>query len=378
MIGQHIYPPTNWTAGASRPAVPGVYGHRFKIRLVAVCLGVVFFGLMGPAAAQDGNLALQLQRIRRDLSDLQAYVYSGKVPERPAVPDAMPAPSGESASAARLQVQIQNLETQMRELTGRVEEVEFKVSTLKDRLEKMIADVDQRFRDLETAVAGKQTSAPPAGGTAVAGAPQDTPKTAETPGTQPITSVGQPGTPAAGQKLEPGQQVLGTLSRKGAKAVKPPIETPPDAASGKPPTPSGPPGSQIAAATEGTPQQQYEQAFTLLQRREYDKAADAFKTFVDGNPENPLASNALYWLGETYYFQKNYADAARVFLDGFKRYPKGNKAPDNLFKLGKALAAIEEKQPACAAWSKLLKTFPNANKRLLGNARSERTRVGCS
>ena len=378
MIGQYIYPPTDWTARASRPLVPGFCGVRFRSKLAVACLGVVLFGLMGPAAAQDGNLAFQLQRIRRDLSDLQAYIYSGKVPERPAVPSAMPAPGGDGASAARLQVQIQNLEMQMRELTGRVEEVEFKVSTLKDRLEKMIADVDQRFLDLETAVAGKQTSAPPAGGAAVAGAPQDTPKTAETPGTRPITSVGQPWTPADGQKLEPGQQVLGTLSRKGAAAVKPPIETLPDAAGGKPPAPSGPPGSQIAAATEGTPQRQYERAFALLQRREYDKAANAFKVFADGNPGNPLASNALYWLGETYYFQKNYADAARVFLDGFKRYPKGNKAPDNLFKLGKALAAIDEKQPACAAWSKLLKTFPNTNERLLGNARGERARVGCS
>lgn len=343
----------------------------FARRVLPGALAVFLAILTGPAAAQDSELALQLQRIRRDLSDLQAYVYSGKAPKRDPIDGAAPSASGDSPSVSRMQVQMQNLEGQMRELTGRVEEVEFGINSIKDRLEKLIADVDQRFRALETGAGGQKSGSLPSGtaqATAAAGASK---AGAPVPGSRPITGVGPGGQAASGKPLEPGQQVLGTLSRSGgATVVKPPVKSMPDA----------PAGSQIASAGSAseTPRQQYDRAFNLLQRRDYAGAATAFKGFVDGNPESPLASNALYWLGETHYFRKDYAEAARVFLDGYKKYPKGNKAPDNLFKLGKSLSGINEKKSACAAWKKLLKSFPKSSKRLLANAKSEMKRTGCS
>ncbi|MCG8545371.1 MAG: tol-pal system protein YbgF [Alphaproteobacteria bacterium] len=326
--------------------------------------------LAGPVAAQDSELALQLQRIRRDLSDLQAFVYSGKAPQREGGETAALPPSGGSDSVSRLQVQVQNIETQIRDLTGRIEEIEFGVSSIKDRVEKLIADVDVRLQALESGGAGAQPS-----GTAPTSGSQSRTRGGENLGVaagggQPITGVGAA---PSREGLQPGQEVLGTMSPSGAKIVKPPLKSVPEA-----PSVAGQPGSQVAALAPSGPREQYNQAFGLLQQREYGKAAMAFDAFVEDNPESPLASNALYWLGETHYFQKDYAEAARVFLDGYKRYPKGNKAPDSLLKLGKSLAAINEKKPACAALKKLVKSFPKANKRLLSNARSELSRLGCS
>lgn len=355
---------------------------RLVDRVVPAVLATIFTILAGPAAAQDSDLALTMQRLRRDLSDLQAYVYSGKAPKRDPIEGAATSPAGEAQSMSRMQVQMQNLEGQMRELTGRVEEIEFGVSSIKGRLDKLIADVDQRFRDLESGAPGLKSGSLPAGSKrTAAGVPKAKPKPrSDASGSTPITGVGPGGQQAAGHPLEPGQQVLGTMSRSGAKVVKPTAKSAPDPSprGGKPA--SAPPGSQIASAANSaeTPRQQYDRAFGLLQRRDYENAATAFQDFVDGNPDSPLASNSLYWLGETHYFRKDYAGAARVFLDGYKRYPKGNKAPDNLFKLGKSLAAIDEKKPACAAWKKLLKSFPKGSRRLLGNARSEMSRNGCS
>ncbi len=349
-----------------RNRFPGI-ARRFLPGALAVFMAI----LAGPAAAQDSELALQLQRMRRDLSDLQAYVYSGKAPKRDPIEGAAPSAGGDSASVSRMQVQIQNLQSQMRDLTGRVEEVEFGVNSIKDRLEKLISDVDQRFRALENGAGGQKSGSLPSGSTQATAAAGSGQAGSSAKGIKPITGVGPGGRTASGKPLQPGQQVLGTLSRSGgATVVKPPVKSMPDA----------PAGSQIASAGNAseTPRQQYDRAFGLLQRRDFAAAAAAFKGFVDGNPDSPLASNALYWLGETHYFRNDYAEAARVFLDGYKKYPKGNKAPDSLFKLGKSLSGINEKKPACAAWKKLVKSFPKANKRLLANAKSEMKTSGCS
>ena len=128
----------------------------------------------------------------------------------------------------------------------------------------------------------------------------------------------------------------------------------------------------------GTPKEQYDYAFSLLTQRDVVNAEAAFSAFVATHPNHRLAGNALYWLGETHYVRKNYAEAARVFLDSYRRYPKGNKAPDNLFKLGKSLGAVGEKDSACAAFKKLKEAYPTANARILSNSRSEMGKLKCS
>jgi len=363
MIGQHILEDGLRTVRRFRLTV---LARAASPRVAATALAAAFLFLNGPAAAQDSaELAQQLQRVRRDLSDLQAYIYSGKAPSREAIAEVQ---SGSSDSAARLQVQVQDLESQIRTLTGRIEEIEYGLNRVTERVEKLVADIDVRFQALEArggtapAAGGQRSEAQPpiAAGTQVA-------STAEQPRSQ------APRKPAA-EGLDVGQQVLGTMSQSGsAQVVKPPLKSLPEGADGRAAT-----GGEKVASAAATPREKYDAAFSYLQKREYDKAAGAFDNFVKENPESPLSSNALYWLGETHYYRKDYAEAARVFLDGYKRYPKGNKAPDNLYKLGKSLAGINEKQPACAAWNKLLKSYPTANKRLLGNAKSEMSKLGCS
>jgi len=372
MIGQHILEDTRRTV---RQPCLTVLARAAPPRIAAAALAAFFIFLGGPAAAQDSELASQLQRVRRELSDLQAYIYSGKAPSREAIAD-LQAESAPSGSTARLQVQIQNLESQIRTLTGRIEEIEYGISRVTDRVEKLVADVDIRFQALES---GNRPGGGASGGPAGTAPRSD--QRSSVRGTQVASATGQPAASSASatsaKGLDVGQQVLGTMSQSGgAQAVKPPLETLPEEANGRVSPPSA--GGAEVASKASSPRERYDAAFEYLQQREYDKAASAFDEFVKENPESPLSSNALYWLGETHYFRKDYAEAARVFLDGYKRYPKGNKAPDNLFKLGKSLAAINENQPACAALNKLLKSYPTANKRLLGNAKSEMSKLNCS
>jgi len=303
---------------------------------------VLALGLLVPAvaSAQEAGLAIELQRIRRDLSDLQRYVYSGKKPPRGALP------SGDLGGEAvsRMQVQIQGLEAQIRELTGRVEKAEFGVTSLKERLDRMANDFEARFQALEQ---GRSA------GAAVAPQP-DAP--------QP-SGQGIPTGQRSGQ-LKPGQLILGTVPRSSG---------------GEPPKPAAAPApAAVSAAKPSTPRGQYDLAFEQLRKGAYENAAASFSKFVKDHPKHALASNAMFWNGETYYVRKNYAEAARVFLDGYKRYPKGNKAPDSLYKLGRSLALINEKDSACATLRKMLKTFPNASSSLKKNAQRELTKLKCS
>ena len=110
----------------------------------------------------------------------------------------------------------------------------------------------------------------------------------------------------------------------------------------------------------GSASEQYNTAFGLLKQADYPAAEEALRTFVQQHPNDPLAGNAQYWLGETYFARGKYADAASAFAEGYKRYPKGPKAADDLLKLGMSLGRANQKQNACVALIQLDHDFPHA------------------
>ena len=82
--------------------------------------------------------------------------------------------------------------------------------------------------------------------------------------------------------------------------------------------------------------------------------------FVQRYPNDPLAGNAQYWLGETYYVRKDYENAATAFAEGYQKYPESGKAADNLLKLGMSLGNLGKKSEACSAFARLDRDFPTA------------------
>ena len=67
-----------------------------------------------------------------------------------------------------------------------------------------------------------------------------------------------------------------------------------------------------------------------------------------------------FWLGETFYAQGDYRQAAKNFLAGYKNYPKSRRAPDSLLKLGISLNKLGQTQQACASFGALGGQYPNA------------------
>ena len=125
------------------------------------------------------------------------------------------------------------------------------------------------------------------------------------------------------------------------------------------------------------PSEIYKYAYDMLVRENYTEAESSFKAFIGEHPDDPLASNAYYWLGETYYVQKNYQLAAVSFAKGFQRFPRGNKALDQLFKLALTFLSLGKNEDACATFSKLEAEFPDAPKIISNRAKVHIQRAKC-
>ncbi|MFZ1414605.1 MAG: tol-pal system protein YbgF, partial [Defluviicoccus sp.] len=127
-----------------------------------------------------------------------------------------------------------------------------------------------------------------------------------------------------------------------------------------------------------TPREVYAGAFAQLQREKYPEAETGFQQFLKRYPDDPLAENANYWLGESYYAQGDYARAATTFLEGYEKHKKGAKASDTLLKLAMSLGRLNKKPEACATLQELGRAFPGAPSAIKTKAGDERRRLGCS
>ncbi len=326
-----------------------------RVWIAAICAAALLGGAtLQPVAAQ--SVDDQIERLQRELSDLQRQVYGGETPPAGAASGGGLAPT----QAARIELRLNQFEAQLRDLTGRVEDMQFQSDSVASRLDRLVADVDLRLQQLEQ-------GAPP-----------------------PLAATGDPGNLSTSQQgLVPDSpvaasspaapQTLGTIAETDLQnfqrqqdnvAASPPAAT---AAA-----PSGPAAGQaVAALPAGTPREQYDQAFALLRQANYQGAEQALSTFLTQHPNDPLAGNAKYWLGETYYVRGDYQSAAVTFAEGFEAYPNNPKAPDNLLKLGMSLASLGSKDDACGTFEVLQQRYADASATIIQRSRQESQRIGC-
>ena len=116
----------------------------------------------------------------------------------------------------------------------------------------------------------------------------------------------------------------------------------------------------------------------FLKVGDYSTAERAFREFVVTNPEHELAGNAQYWYAETFRIRQLYTDAASAYLEGYQKYPKSEKAPINLLKLGVSMVQIGEKEQGCKMIEGVEKQYPKANQSVLQKAKYESKKFECS
>ncbi len=293
-------------------------------------------------------------------------------PVSPAAPAAMPDPAslqreidgardllrfaqatpGGSDRLAGFEARLQRLEEELRRLTGRLEELEY------------------RQRRLERALTAAPSTPPTAGAgeaegrAGVAGDASPAPRAVA----EPLAAPGRGEGPAA-PLPEPDAAarrgyVLGTLP---ADALREPPASPAE-------------GAAAATAPAGaSPEERYEAALALLESGDFDAAEKAFSRFLEDFPDHPKAASAAFWLGETFFFRQDYATAASVYARNYRTYgPEAPRAPDTLLKLGMALAAIGDRERACQTFAELERRYPRAPAPVRQALERERTAVGCS
>jgi tol-pal system protein YbgF len=127
----------------------------------------------------------------------------------------------------------------------------------------------------------------------------------------------------------------------------------------------------------GPPEALYESSFALLRESKYDRAESGFRDFLAQYPDHPLASNAQYWLGETYYVRGDFKQSAKMFAQGYQSFPKSAKAHDSLLKLGLSLSRLGKKDDACISLQQLQKEISDGASPLRSRALQEIKQLGC-
>jgi tol-pal system protein YbgF len=219
------------------------------------------------------------------------------------------------------------------------------------------------------------------------------PRAENLPAPAPSPPVATPG--RRGDAFDPAQHpnapgaphTLGTIAGGGAE---PAIGAPGARAAGAPfdivtAAPPGPPprypntGSPAAATLppSQTPRDEFDLGYGYVLRKDYVLAEDTLRGFLSKYPSDPLTGEATFWLGESLFQRQRFRDAAEAFLNVTTKHETNAKAPDALLRLGQSLAALGEKEAACASLGEVLRKFPRASSAVKQGVEREQKRVRC-
>jgi tol-pal system protein YbgF len=143
----------------------------------------------------------------------------------------------------------------------------------------------------------------------------------------------------------------------------------------QPQSASASPGLPPSAAAANSPRELYETAYGYLLQQDYGAAEVAFEEFLRRYPQDRLAADAQYWLGETLYVQRRYKQAGQAFLVVIERHKQSAKVPNSLLKLAQSLDQLGQKD--CGIFGELEGRYPNAPADVRVKARALKQKQGC-
>jgi tol-pal system protein YbgF len=307
-----------------------------------------------PAPSQtgaDSALRQRVEQLEEQLVDMQVVVGTLESLSRGGSGAAAAAsPSGNVSSGfGGADPRVDGLETQVRALAAQIEQLTTQVRALAIAPRRADASGVPAL-DAQPAAPGPDTS------------------TAGIPGPDRFGST----TVTAGKN-----DAIGGLIDSQGDASTPPQPSGPDSetVAATPPAFMPPPAEPVDAAN---PKQLYETAYGYLMQRDYGAAQSAFEDFLTRYPNDSLAGNAQYWLGEAHFVRGEYKAAAGAFLKGYQNYAGNARAADSLLKLAMSLDRLGQKDAACTSFAELNTRFPDAPDNVKSRAKSERQRIGCS
>ena len=333
------------------------YNYKYKKmidfkRLNLLCFILLFFLIPKVTFSDNHDLSEVIELLKKDIKTLERAVYSENfsLSQETSVTSNTLDQNSEEVLTRHL-LKLSEVEKQFQKLTNKFEEISFKLDKLSSRLSKVQADNQLRFQQLDQKITSGSLNE-----------------------NQNLSALSENNN----EKILPGSskpQDLGTISYKDTETNLENQQTQSVDTNSSVVTETFQTEEKILPETN--PEKQYEFATSFLKVGDYNTAERAFREFVLTNPEHVLAGSAQYWYAETFRIRQLYTDAASAYLEGYQKYPKSEKAPINLLKLGVSLVQIGEKDQGCLMITGVKKQYPQANQSVLQKAKYEEKKFEC-
>jgi tol-pal system protein YbgF len=248
----------------------------------------------------------------------------------------------------RQSIQISELQNQIQELTGDIEEVLFSLQSLINNFNNFKADTEMRFSDVSIKTTSEKNET-------LLSTEQEqvnydlAPKNLGTL-TMPIESENSS---IDENSFSDEQEITSTVDQESLILVE----------DNK---------VELLMLPEGA-----EVSINLLTSGDYEGAEKALKEFIKISKEKDLKSNAYFWLAETYYVRENYKDAAKNYLSLYQNHSESPKASSGLLKLGISLIKMGQIEQGCASLAQLRISFSETDQSILDRGDIEIQRNGC-
>ncbi len=395
---------------------------RFNKPLLFMVAANLFLALVSVAAraetaiAQDARmvrLEAQIAAARNEIRIAQGYGRPpGEIGEPGDVPFAGEQQDATQQDSAGLLVRIGRLESQMRQISGQIEQMQFETHKLAEQLKKFQEDVDFRFhegapgtppakppqkrseapepqiiggdrgRPQSTAIApsranGRGDAFDPSQNPGAPGAPRPLGSFAPAASTNPAGGRSNESGPAGLDGNEPAAPLDLSSGRSPMPGSPPPTPKPPMTAASVPASGITAPGSTVIAMAPNPPKEEFDIALGYFKQRAYENAEKGFAGFLEKNPKNKMASDAIYYLGESFYRRGRQREAAEQYLKISTQYANSPRAPEALLRLGQSLNALGAKEQACATYGEIARKYPNAPATVNTGAEREAKRAKC-
>lgn len=365
-------------------------GIQFRMhRVFRLPAALLVAALLSPASAA-------LAQERSNGNFLDNLFNRGEQPAQ-SVPEQSPRGQGASSDPGDLAVRLDRMENALRQLTGTIEQLQYRNQQLEMRLQRMQEGGQAPARAMPQAVPppaaqpgpgrrsdvfdpSQNPTAPGVPRTLGSGAVIAAPEPNDLP-------VGAPGGRAAGAPLDlttlaanpPGVSSVPPAPSAGPVIAAPMPAMPNNAQLPPPPARNvGAPNTQLATLPPSAkPQDEYDLAYGYVLHKDYALAEQAFRSFLRKYPDERLVPDAQYWLGESLFQRQRYRDAAESFLAVSTKFEKSGKAPDALLRLGQSLAAMNQKEAACATLAEVGRKYPKASAGVKRGAAQEIKRARC-
>ena len=301
---------------------------------------LIFFNTYKTYGEENELILEKIESLQKDIKTLEKAVYSQEVNVQSSN-NVMSDSDGDVLTKHLLK--LSELEEQFKELTNRFEEINFKLDKLSNRITKVQTDNQVRFQDLEIGKIAQVENS-------------NKNKEKKSPGSSEPQDLGgvSESDIAAIEQVQQTQSIetVGTVVTEAATRIE-------------------------KILPDKSPEEKYKFAVSFIKVGDYETAELALREFVDSHSKHELAGNAQYWYGETFRVIQLYQDAATAYLDGYQKYPKSNKAPVNLLKLGVMLVQIGEKEQGCSMILGVKSQYPDANQSVIQKAEYEKKKFNC-